>query len=44
MTGALTGYSAGVEAKRWLLDFERRVAAGALAHAHERAGVGQHLA
>ncbi len=25
--GALTGYSAGIEVKRWLLDFERRTAA-----------------
>jgi methylated-DNA-[protein]-cysteine S-methyltransferase len=28
INGALTGYSAGVEAKRWLLDFERSVADG----------------
>ena len=27
--GALTGYSAGVDAKRWLLDFERATAARA---------------
>jgi O-6-methylguanine DNA methyltransferase len=24
--GSLTGYSAGVDAKRWLLDFERSIA------------------
>lgn len=39
--GALTGYSAGIDAKRWLLDFERaRTTSG---QAHERAGVGQDL-
>jgi methylated-DNA-[protein]-cysteine S-methyltransferase len=27
--GALTGYSAGIDAKRWLLDFERAAAIGA---------------
>jgi methylated-DNA-[protein]-cysteine S-methyltransferase len=29
VNGALTGYSAGVESKRWLLDFERSMMAGA---------------
>jgi methylated-DNA-[protein]-cysteine S-methyltransferase len=28
INGALTGYSAGVDAKRWLLDFERSIATG----------------
>ena len=27
-SGALTGYSAGVDAKKWLLDFERATATG----------------
>lgn len=39
--GSLTGYSAGIDAKRWLLDFERgRRPSGAPS---ERARVGQHL-
>jgi methylated-DNA-[protein]-cysteine S-methyltransferase len=47
--GALTGYSAGVESKRWLLDFERATAPRAESDTasgqpHERARVGQHLA
>jgi methylated-DNA-[protein]-cysteine S-methyltransferase len=40
--GSLTGYSAGIESKRWLLDFER--GARPSGQAHEAAGVGQDLA
>jgi methylated-DNA-[protein]-cysteine S-methyltransferase len=41
-SGSLTGYSAGLDAKRWLLDFERsRRPSG---QTHEAAGIGQYLA
>jgi methylated-DNA-[protein]-cysteine S-methyltransferase len=40
--GSLTGYSAGVESKRWLLDFERGLRPSG--QPHELPGVGQDLA
>lgn len=40
--GSLTGYSAGIESKRWLLDFERGLPSSG--QPHEGAGVGQDLA
>ncbi len=42
VNGSLTGYSAGIDTKRWLLDFERQMRPSG--QPHEGAGVGQYLA
>jgi methylated-DNA-[protein]-cysteine S-methyltransferase len=39
--GSLTGYSAGIDSKRWLLDFERGMRPSG--QPHELAGVGEHV-
>jgi hypothetical protein len=39
--GSLTGYSAGIDTKRWLLDFERGMRPSG--QPHEGTGVGQDL-